>query len=381
MSTGAEPDSTRPVGTEFSPFDVDLAGTEALREEERFVLLRLLATGTITEVQASEAIAVHRRTGSPLLDILGASGALRQREYAAQIAAITNSPFGSPLVGTDALAIDPELARRFSPAVMMRFLFFPLAHTGSFTTVLAVNPDDPAVTASVQEVLRETEVIALAATERDITRLMDNAFQAGLTYDAVHGLRSRRPEESASRVFTGAQVVVFAVLSLLLAAGLILDTGRTVSFIIVATSILYTAAVAFKGLLAFVGALEERQVTVTDEEIAALDERDLPVYSVLVPVYREPAVVPTLLAALRRLDYPLEKLDVLLLVEEDDEQAISAARAADPPPFFRFIYIPASQPRTKPKACNYGLAFCRGELVTIYDAEDIPRSRPRSAGK
>ena len=91
--------------------------------------------------------------------------------------------------------------------------------------------------------------------------------------------------------------------------------------------------------------------------------------------------MPTLLAALRRLDYPLEKLDVLLLVEEDDEQAISAARAADPPPFFRFISVPGESTRTKPKACNYGLAFCRGELVTIYNAEDIPRSRPRPAGK
>ncbi len=365
MST--EPDPT------FSPFDLDLAGTEALREDERFVLLRLLATGTITEEQAAEAIAVHRRTGSPLLDILGANGALRQREYAAQIAAVTDSGLGSPLVGTDALAIDPTLARQFSPAVLMRFLFFPLANTGSFTTLLAVNPDDPAVAAAVQEVLPDTEIIALVATERDVTRLMDAAFQTGLTYQAVHGLRSVRPDESASRVFTGSQIVVFAALSLLLAAGLILDTSRTLSIIIVATSILYAAAVAFKGLLAFVGALEERELGVTDEEVAALDEHDLPVYSVLVPVYREPAVVPTLLAALRRLDYPLEKLDVLLLVEEDDEQTISAARAADPPPFFRFIYIPASQPRTKPKACNYGLAFCRGELVTIYDAEDIPQ--------
>jgi glycosyltransferase XagB len=362
-----------PDDATFIPFDLDLEGTEALREEERFVLLRLLATGTITEAQAAEAIAVHRRTGSPLLDILGASGALRQREYAAQIAAVTNSGLGTSLVGTEALAVDPDLVRRFSPAVLMRFLFFPLANTGSFTTLLAVNPDDPAMLAAVQDVLPETEVIALVATERDVTRLMDAVFQQGLTYEAVDGLRSARPDESASRVFTGPQVVVFAILSLVLATGLVLVPCATLALIVVATSVLYTASVVFKGLLAFVGALEERKLVVTDDEVAALDERELPLYSILVPVYREPAVVPTLLAALRRLDYPLEKLDVLLLVEEDDEQTISAARAADPPPFFRFIYIPASQPRTKPKACNYGLAFCRGELVTIYDAEDIPQ--------
>ena len=29
-------------------------------------------------------------------------------------------------------------------------------------------------------------------------------------------------------------------------------------------------------------------------------------------------------------------------------------------------------PKTKPRACNFGLAFARGEFLTIYDAEDIP---------
>jgi hypothetical protein len=31
-------------------------------------------------------------------------------------------------------------------------------------------------------------------------------------------------------------------------------------------------------------------------------------------------------------------------------------------------------PKTKPKACNYGLYFSRGEYLTIYDAEDVPDS-------
>ena len=95
---------------------------------------------------------------------------------------------------------------------------------------------------------------------------------------------------------------------------------------------------------------------------------DLPVYSILVPVYKEPSVVPHLLAALGRMDYPQEKLDVVLLLEADDHATIRAAKAAAPPAHFRFIYVPDGHPRTKPKACNYGLSFCRGELLTIYDA-------------
>src|SRR5262249_18364276 len=36
------------------------------------------------------------------------------------------------------------------------------------------------------------------------------------------------------------------------------------------------------------------------------------------------------------------------------------------------VLVPPGDPRTKPKALNYGLAEAHGELVTIYDAEDHP---------
>jgi len=36
------------------------------------------------------------------------------------------------------------------------------------------------------------------------------------------------------------------------------------------------------------------------------------------------------------------------------------------------ILVPTSQPMTKPKACNYALSFARGDLLVVYDAEDIP---------
>ncbi len=36
------------------------------------------------------------------------------------------------------------------------------------------------------------------------------------------------------------------------------------------------------------------------------------------------------------------------------------------------VLVPPAEPRTKPKACNYGLHFATGEIITIYDAEDLP---------
>ncbi len=114
------------------------------------------------------------------------------------------------------------------------------------------------------------------------------------------------------------------------------------------------------------------QVRTTGEEIAALDPRTLPVYTILVPLYRDAAVVPTLARALRSLDYPRSKLDIKLILEGDDPETIDACKLAGLEANVELIVTPPSEPRTKPKALNYALPFARGQFITIYDAEDIP---------
>jgi hypothetical protein len=51
---------------------------------------------------------------------------------------------------------------------------------------------------------------------------------------------------------------------------------------------------------------------------AALPAHELPVYTVIAALYREACSVAGLLAAIERLDYPPEKLDVVIAVEADD---------------------------------------------------------------
>jgi cellulose synthase/poly-beta-1,6-N-acetylglucosamine synthase-like glycosyltransferase len=111
---------------------------------------------------------------------------------------------------------------------------------------------------------------------------------------------------------------------------------------------------------------------VTETETAALDDRDLPVYSILVPMYKEPAVLPILAAALRRMDYPRSKLDIKLVLEAGDSETVDAAKALALEASFEIVRVPHSLPKTKPKACNYAIQFARGEYLTIYDAEDKP---------
>jgi cellulose synthase/poly-beta-1,6-N-acetylglucosamine synthase-like glycosyltransferase len=353
----------------IDPFDFDLEATSTLGETERLVLLRLVASGEITEAQMQDAVEIHRRNRTPLLDILGARGHIRPRDYAEHLAAISESGYAGGLLDSESLGLDAELVKQFSPAELTRYQFCPLSRAGSMVVVMAVDPNAPIIGTIVRRIVPDAEIVALTGSERDVTRLVDQVFQQDLLHGAVWRLRALQPTLSASQVFTAGQIVLFGGVLIAAIVAFTIQPWLVMTLAVLGVSCFYAASVLYKLLISLAGSLGHRT---TREEMPRLPTSDLPVYSVLVPVYKEPEVVPTLLAALSRMDYPSEKLDVLLLMEQDDLTTIEAARAANPPSFFRFILIPPSQPRTKPKACNYGLSFCRGEYVTIYDAEDIP---------
>ena len=96
----------------------------------------------------------------------------------------------------------------------------------------------------------------------------------------------------------------------------------------------------------------------------------LPPYTVILPLYREAVVVPGLVAALERLDYPRDRLQLLFALEADDHATQDAVRRRLPR--HARIVVARGGPRTKPNACNAALAQATGELVVVYDAEDRP---------
>lgn len=107
-------------------------------------------------------------------------------------------------------------------------------------------------------------------------------------------------------------------------------------------------------------------------EIRKCNPRDLPNYSVLVPLYREQEVIGQLITSLKRLNWPASKLDIKLVCEKDDFDTVSAIRRERLPLNFELVLVPSGGPKTKPKALNYALQFARGEIVAVFDAEDRP---------
>ena len=105
---------------------------------------------------------------------------------------------------------------------------------------------------------------------------------------------------------------------------------------------------------------------------SALKNEDLPVYSVLLPLYDERDIAPDLVQALRALDYPPDKLEILFITEAHDAGTRAALMSAVLSKEMRILTVPAGTPRTKPRALNYALMFARGDLIAVYDAEDVP---------
>ncbi len=142
--------------------------------------------------------------------------------------------------------------------------------------------------------------------------------------------------------------------------------------IVAVLTLLYLTAVVYRAFLFTRSSMTNALEIVTDEEALSVPEAELPSYTILLPVYNEASVIIKLIENLAQVDYPADRLEVLLLVEEDDEETLGALRAAHPPPQFKLVVIPPAEPRTKPKALNFGLTLARGDIVAVYDAEDRP---------
>ena len=134
----------------------------------------------------------------------------------------------------------------------------------------------------------------------------------------------------------------------------------------------YLAHIAFKFHIVWLSLGRGVELDPTPAEMAEVPDEELPTYTVLIPLYREAEVLERLVTGLQALDYPASRLDIQLLLEEDDQATIEAARRLQLPPHFRCVVVPDGAPKGKPRACNYGLAWCQAELLVIFDAEDRP---------
>jgi glycosyltransferase XagB len=179
-------------------------------------------------------------------------------------------------------------------------------------------------------------------------------------------------EHSAVITFTAWQKTLLISFLIGVAAAFIFQPLTTGIVLVSVLSIIYFLDVVFNFFLVAKSLRSPPELDFSDSQISSLKNSELPVYSILCPLYKESKVLPDFVSAINSIEWPKNKLDVLLLLEEGDAETIEVAKSMNLPDHFRIIIVPDSQPKTKPKACNYGLSLARGEYLVIYDAEDKP---------
>ncbi|VAW00775.1 Glycosyl transferase, group 2 family protein, a member of the cellulose synthase superfamily [hydrothermal vent metagenome] len=189
---------------------------------------------------------------------------------------------------------------------------------------------------------------------------------------AAFDLAQNEPMRSAASGVSRVQMILIWVISLLFVVSLLLDSALILRVAHIGLRAIFGFAILFKLLILathfWPKPKQQQQQTCKPEP----EPEQWPIYTILLPVYREAYILPKLVEAIEQINYPVERLDIKLLLEFDDAETLSVARQLKLRSNWEILRVPNIGPRTKPKALNVGLARAKGQFVTIYDAEDRP---------
>ena len=278
-----------------------------------------------------------------------------------------------PLIDAEPESLDAEVVGRLPELLCREHQLVPIAEDAHGLLVAMADPSDPDALAAIAYAY-EGEVHRAVTTPRSVTRVLSH-FHSDLYREMITDqLLTLSPEDSARRVVTFNQKIAFAAIAVLITAGLFMNWFWTLIVLNALATTFYVVSNVVKLWLMNRAIHRSPEIKVTDEEISELDAEDLPIFTILVPMYREANVLPFLVDGMTRLDYSPSKLDVKLLLEPDDEEMLAAVANLTLPNYMEVLVVPDGQPKGKPKACNFGLLHARGEYTVIYDAEDRPES-------
>src|SRR3990172_4384137 len=170
------------------------------------------------------------------------------------------------------------------------------------------------------------------------------------------------------------QKKIILVLLFSVSLGLLFFWHTAIIVLIALLSAVYFADLLLHFFLILLSFRKQPEITVDSKELIVQKDKKLPRYTILCPLYHEASVVAQFSKAIKKMDYPKRKLQVILLTESEDEETRQTIKNLDLPSYFEEVVVPYSLPKTKPKALNFGLRHAKGEYITVYDAEDIPET-------
>jgi cellulose synthase/poly-beta-1,6-N-acetylglucosamine synthase-like glycosyltransferase len=190
------------------------------------------------------------------------------------------------------------------------------------------------------------------------------------SHQAISALSETQPENSARNILHGKQGFIIGLGLGTLAVSLMTPSSNVLFAVHIFLSLFYLSA----NLLRLWSLLPRYNQSPSD--VKDPDENTVfPIYSILVPLHHEHQVIPQLIGSLDALDWPRSRLDIKIICEEDDVLTLAALNNTALGREYEVVRVPASTPRTKPKALQYALGAARGQFLTVYDAEDRPHPK------
>jgi cellulose synthase/poly-beta-1,6-N-acetylglucosamine synthase-like glycosyltransferase len=215
----------------------------------------------------------------------------------------------------------------------------------------------------------QSDFIILIASRKDIFRFIQLKFSDAILEKTKTYLYKTAPLYSAYNLLKAKHKNTIWLSAFIIIMLIAIYTEKFLLGLVCIANIIFFINSIFRLLLIL---LAKKRYIAQDKAIKRLADEDCPIYTIILPVYKEDHVILSLLDSVYELDYPKDKLDIKLVIEQLDRSTITFINQLKPDDSINIICVPKSFPKTKPKACNYALQFAKGEYVAVYDAEDKP---------
>lgn len=340
------------------------------RRDQRPLGQILIEDGAVDERNLLRALVMRQRQSVPLGEILLARGWVQEDALTRAL----SRQWRTTAVDLTALPPDPRLIDRIGADMCLTAGIVPWRRVGGVTYVATSRPEAFATAGSVLPAdFGQIRMLLCSETE------MRDAILGTRRTTLIRNAELRVPAAESCRTQSrglSARIALAAIVLLTLGMGLF---PVATASMVVGWAVLTLIGVMGLKLAAFLAVLRSRSqdasaATGLADGAATPQEMDapLPVISVMVPLFAESDIAERLIGRLSRLTYPRELTDILLVVEETDRITCDALDDARLPRWIRVVKVPDGPIKTKPRALNYALSFCRGQIVGVWDAEDRP---------
>ena len=325
----------------------------------------LLQSGVLSQEDLIKALAIQAREETQLGQILLNHGMVSEAELFGALARQSGAD------RVDLMAEPPlhHLRNIIDLGLCLKENIVPWKHIGGALLIATSRPDRfTAIRRQVEETAGPCRMVL--APEQDIQQAVMQLHGETL----VNKAETRTPHPHSCRDWQAQRMMrlTLAAAILLLAGFLVSPVGFLTALCALAiTVLLLNIGLKLSTAISQIGPTRRRNAASGPPPRTTRSLR-LPVVSILVPLYHEREVASRLITRLKRLNYPKELLDICLVVEADDTTTRDTLAKTRLPLWARVIEVPRGTVRTKPRAMNFALDFCRGSIIGIYDAEDAP---------